>query len=151
MPELSPGVRRQRMVGPALGRVTESMPGGRSGASADRHTLARVPPTEPDEAPLASEPDLLGAALALGARDVPGWSPAETALARDLDPPRPPATLVAALRARIAGGGDPLGEAFCRLRPPELRRADGATYTPAPIVEAMVAWAARRGRPRTGR
>ncbi|MEZ0285222.1 MAG: class I SAM-dependent methyltransferase, partial [Thermoleophilia bacterium] len=87
-----------------------------------------MPPTETDGAPLASEPDLLGAALALGARDVPGWSPAETALARDLDPPRPPAPLVAALRARIGAGGDPLGEAFCRLRPPELRRADGATY-----------------------
>ena len=123
------------------------MPQRRREASVPRHTLARVPPTETDGAPLASEPDLLGAALALGARDVPGWSPAETALARDLDPPRPPAPLVAALRARIAAGGDPLGDAFCRLRPPELRRADGATYTPAPIVEAMVAWSAGEGAP----
>jgi hypothetical protein len=105
-----------------------------------------VPPTEQDE-PLASERALLGAALALGARDVPGWSAAETDLARELDPPRPPAPLVAGLRARIAAGADPLGEAFNRLRPPERRRADGATYTPAPIVESMVAWAAAEGAP----
>jgi adenine-specific DNA-methyltransferase len=121
--------------------------GGRQGPSADRHTLARVPPTETDRAPLASEAALLGAALALGARDVPGWSPAETALARELDPPRPPAPLVAALRARVADGEDPLGDAFCRLRPPEQRRAAGATYTPAPIVESMVAWAVGEGAP----
>jgi hypothetical protein len=106
-----------------------------------------VPPAEHDHPPLASEPALLGAALALGARDVPGWSAAEAALARELDPPRPPEALVRALRARIGEGADPLGEAFCRLRPPEVRRGAGATYTPGPIVASMVAWAAAEGPP----
>ncbi len=106
-------------------------------------------PTEPesDPAALASEPALLGAALALGARDVAGWSPQEAALARALDPPAPPPGLARSLRDAIAAGRDPLGEAFCRLRPPERRRGDGATYTPPAIVDAMVAWAAGEGPP----
>jgi len=33
---------------------------------------------------------------------------------------------------------DPLGEAFRRLRAPEVRRETGATYTPELIVDAMV-------------
>lgn len=146
MPEPSPGDFRQRMVGPARPGGAVYVPAGPE-ASATRHTLARVPPAEPDQAPLASEPALLGAALALGARDVPGWSAAETALARRLDPPPPEPARLAALRARIADGGDPLGEAFCRLRPPEVRRGDGATYTPAAIVASMVAWAEAEGAP----
>ena len=103
--------------------------------------------TDASAAPLASESDLLSAALALGAREVAGWSPQETALARSLDPPAAPPRLARALRAAIAEGADPLGEAFCRLRPPELRRGDGATYTPPAIVESMVAWAAGEGPP----
>ena len=39
-----------------------------AGASAHRHTLARVPLPEPDEAPLSAEPALLGAALAQSSR-----------------------------------------------------------------------------------
>jgi hypothetical protein len=93
---------------------------------------------------ITTEPALAGAALALGARDVPGWSDAETALARAATPP--PGG-VAALRAAIAEGDDPLGAAFCRLRGPERRRPDGATYTPPPIVDAMVGWAARHPGP----
>jgi len=34
-----------------------------------------------------------------------------------------------------------LGNIFCRLRPPAERRKLGAVYTPAPIVDAMLAWA----------
>ena len=63
------------------------------------------------------------------------------------DGPAPPADRLEWLRGAIAGGGDPLGDAFCRLRPAELRRRRGAVYTPRPIVEAMVAWAARHGAP----
>lgn len=91
---------------------------------------------------LTSEPLLVGAGVALGARDVPGWSAAETATAEGAGVVAPPAAVLAALRAAIAEGGDPLGEAFCRLRDPERRRPDGATYTPPAIVDAMVAWAA---------
>lgn len=95
--------------------------------------------------PLLTEPALLGAALALGAGSVAGWSNEETALVRRLRPPEPSASALAALRAEIDAGGDPLGEAFCRLRSPQRRRPDGATYTPAAIVGAMVAWAAGEG------
>lgn len=87
---------------------------------------------------ITTEAALAGAALALGAREVPGWSEGEAALARQATAP----VRVAALRAAIRAGDDPLGAALCRLRPPARRRVDGATYTPAPIVDAMVAWAA---------
>lgn len=43
----------------------------------------------------------------------------------------------------IRRGDDPLGDAFSRLRAPAVRRALGATYTPAPLVDAMIAWARR--------
>ena len=35
---------------------------------------------------------------------------------------------VAGLRARIRAGEDPLGQAFCRIRPPEQRRGAGQTF-----------------------
>jgi len=44
----------------------------------------------------------------------------------------------------IGGGGDPLGDAFCRLRAPAERRTLGATYTPEKLVDAMIAWAKRQ-------
>jgi adenine-specific DNA-methyltransferase len=89
----------------------------------------------------AGEPALVAAALALGAESVPPWSGAERALAARAGAP-PAAEAVAALRATIGAGGDPLGEAFRALRSPAERRPLGATYTPSPIIEAMVAWAA---------
>jgi adenine-specific DNA-methyltransferase len=46
------------------------------------------------------------------------------------------------LREEIRAGGDPLGNAFCALRSPAMRREAGATYTPAPIIRAMGEWAA---------
>lgn len=49
---------------------------------------------------------------------------------------------LAALWTAIAAGGDPLGEAFGRLRDPALRRRMGATYTPPGLVATMVGWAA---------
>ncbi|HEX5314468.1 MAG TPA: N-6 DNA methylase, partial [Gammaproteobacteria bacterium] len=48
---------------------------------------------------------------------------------------------IAEARAQILSGEDPLGAAFCALRSPGERRRHGATYTPAAIVHAMVAWA----------
>ncbi len=91
---------------------------------------------------LAGEEALLAAALRLGAPDVPGWSEQEQALARDAAGAAVDPGLVRALRAGIAAGDDPLGEAFCHLRDARRRRPDGATYTPAAIVEAMTRWAA---------
>jgi SAM-dependent methyltransferase len=49
--------------------------------------------------------------------------------------------LVAHARARILTGQDLLGAEFCSSRSPKQRRQSGATYTPAPIVEAMLEWA----------
>jgi hypothetical protein len=86
-----------------------------------------------------TERDLIALAVALGARDVPGWSPAEDALTADLPPIR--RSIVRSARRRIARGRDPLGEAFCMLRSPEQRRPIGATYTPRKIVISMFKWA----------
>lgn len=46
------------------------------------------------------------------------------------------------LASLIHAGADPLGEAFISLRNPVERRALGATYTPASIVNPMVRWLA---------
>ena len=81
----------------------------------------------------------MAVAVALGARDVLGWSEAEERLAFGL-----PAALgheVADVRRSILDGGDPLGEAFCKIRGVVERRARGATYTPHGIVRSMVDWA----------
>src|SRR5712691_8767747 len=85
---------------------------------------------------------LVGAALALGADQVRGWSEAERALAADA--PRVEESTVRGLREEIRAGHDPMGEAFAGIRAAERRRALGQTYTPAPIVASMVGWAAAR-------
>lgn len=84
---------------------------------------------------LNDEPQLLSAAHALGALDVPSSGP-EPSAAVDLPALGP--RLVTELRRAIARGEDPLGDALCRLRPPSERRPLGATYTPAAVVEAML-------------
>lgn len=56
-------------------------------------------------------------------------------------------SLVRETHAKILAGLDPLGDAFAAVRSPAVRRAEGATYTPAPIVRSMVAWAAAEGNP----
>lgn len=93
--------------------------------------------------PLDSLPGLVGCAISLGAEKVGPLSPAERRLARE---PIEPAT-VRTLRTRILSGQDPLGEAFCALRPAEVRRASGAVYTPDAIVAAITGWAAQRPAP----
>jgi adenine-specific DNA-methyltransferase len=50
---------------------------------------------------------------------------------------------VTGLRARIRAGEDPLGQEFCRIRPPEQRRGAGQTFTPAAVVDSMISWAGR--------
>jgi hypothetical protein len=88
---------------------------------------------------------LVGSALALGARGVPDWSASEEALAR-LAAEAEPGT-VWELREAILAGGDPLGDAFCAAFTAAERRPRGATYTPAAIVEAMLAWTAEHIEP----
>ncbi len=88
---------------------------------------------------LATEADLIAAAATLaGCRE--GWTAAERRLVRDL--PEAPESTVLAVREELAEGGDPLGEAFCRIRSPLTRRLRGAVYTPGDVVDAMVSWSA---------
>ncbi len=94
---------------------------------------------------LTSELSLVSAAVALGALDVAGVSAPETALARKA--PALEKRAVDTLRKKIRAGGDPLGDAFSQIRSSERRRESGATYTPAGIVEAMLAWARKQPTP----
>jgi len=71
--------------------------------------------------------------------DAAGLSRAEIKLVERAPPIDP--YLVAHTCARIRAGQDPLGIEFCSLRSARQRRQRGATYTPAAIVDAMVAWA----------
>jgi adenine-specific DNA-methyltransferase len=93
-----------------------------------------VPTFEAEEA-------LAGAAVRLGAAQVAGWSEAEQRLADAATYPTEGG--ISQVRSQILAGEDPLGEAFCRLRGPAQRRPSGQTFTPAPVVQGMVGWAAR--------
>ena len=88
---------------------------------------------------LATEAELIAAAASL-AGDHSGLSAAEQRLVHNVS--WVSESILAPLRDEIADGGDPLGEAFCRIRPPSARRTQGATYTPADIVDAMISWSA---------
>ena len=96
---------------------------------------------------LDGEPSLLAAALAAGAGDVAGWSEIERKFAAGAPALTHRQAVLQALAEAVGEGLDPLGDAFCRLRTPETRRRDGATYTPPPIVESMVGWAASQRPP----
>lgn len=90
---------------------------------------------------LPDERALVRAALALGADSVGGpLSAAEARLIREVAEEGVSAPDVPAIRRAIEDGADPLGDAFCVLRPGEVRRPDGAVYTPSRIVEPMVDW-----------
>jgi predicted RNA methylase len=91
-----------------------------------------------------SERDLAAIAAALAGPDAP-FTRAERALVRKAPAPSP--KHLQQLRRAIARGDDPLGSAFCQLRSPELRREQGAVYTPRPIIDAMVKWAAGEDTP----
>jgi len=88
-----------------------------------------------------SERELAAAARMLGAEAVGPLSAAEKSLlmaASSVDLPR---KIVSVLKEMIRDGHDPLGDIFCALRSSEVRRENGATYTPAPIVQTMIDWA----------
>ena len=94
------------------------------------------------EVPLIHEIELVAAAMALGAGDVPGLSPQERALLKACVPLGKSEAL--AIRRSIRDGADPLGSAFSRIRSADQRRESGATYTPPGIVDAMLAWSAEQ-------
>jgi adenine-specific DNA-methyltransferase len=93
---------------------------------------------------------LVDLAARLGAATVPGWSGTEQRLAatarQHSQRNAGPAVDLAALRASIQAGEDPLGEVFCRLRGRAERRALGQTFTPQPVIESMISGAARAAR-----
>jgi adenine-specific DNA-methyltransferase len=95
------------------------------------------------------EADLAAVANAMGASSVRGLSPAEKALLDNL--PRSRSLFLDQalqhVQELVHKGRDPLGDAFCSLRPPEHRRRLGATYTPAAIVESMLDWAVSQIQP----
>ncbi len=95
---------------------------------------------------LTTEAHLLACAAALGAAQVGDWSPLERQQVAGRLPDLPAGT-IATLQRLIRASHDPLGEAFARLRSPLERRPLGATYTPLPIVAAMIDWAAEQGEP----
>jgi adenine-specific DNA-methyltransferase len=91
-----------------------------------------------------SEGALAAAALALGAEEAGGrLTSAEIDLGKAAGNP-PSKKILAALKELIRAGEDPLGDIFSVLRPSEDRRQNGATYTPTPIVQTMVDWAAAK-------
>lgn len=104
--------------------------------------MARGEPSSSDA--LDSIDALLSAALQLGASEVQGWSDEERALAKRAPTP---SVDVAPLRALIKDGGDPLGEAYCRIRNGDERRGLGQTYTPGTIITSMLDWSASEGVP----
>ncbi len=91
---------------------------------------------------IATEAELVGLALALGAERLGPLTPPERKVAKAAAPVA--RAVVTAARATIARGDDPLGDAFSTLRSPLERRPMGATYTPRAIVSTMVAWGAQR-------
>jgi adenine-specific DNA-methyltransferase len=107
-------------------------------------TLADYYELEMDASWLRNESDLVSAALSLGARKIRGWSSQEERLAKQAKPI--PAELTAQIARRIRSGHDPLGSALCRLRPPEIRRTLGATYTPIAIISSMLGWASAQNK-----
>lgn len=98
---------------------------------------------DPNE--ISSEEQLAQVAYCLGASTVRGLSPQEDALFQK--GPSHVESLAGRAFAEIQKGRDPLGEAFCSLRSPLIRRASGAIYTPPMIVEAMTQWTSFHSEP----
>ncbi|WP_340133757.1 Eco57I restriction-modification methylase domain-containing protein [Pseudomonas sp. LF-5] len=95
-----------------------------------------------------SETDLVALTLALGAEGAGGvLSDEESALANTASHQLVDNSKLNELRDLIKKGEDPLGDIFSLLRSSEVRRERGATYTPMPIVQAMVDWAVANKKP----
>lgn len=106
-----------------------------------------VPSETLDGMDIETVPSLVSLALALGAEDAGDLSAAERRLVDEAHGARTTAALVRGVRGMIRRGEDPLGDAYCTIRSPEERRPLGQTYTPRPIIEAMLRWASDHGDP----
>ena len=106
-----------------------------------------VPSETLDGMDIETVPSLVSLALALGAEDAGDLRAAEKWLVDEAHGARTTAALVRGVRGMIRRGEDPLGDAYCTIRSPEERRPLGQTYTPRPIIEAMLRWASDHGDP----
>lgn len=95
---------------------------------------------------IPTEKDLAAACLALIDGSA-GLSSIEKKLARSVMSAGRKKPETERVRKEIQRGGDPLGEAFSSVRSAAVRRAAGAIYTPAPIVQSMMSWVAAQGQP----
>lgn len=111
---------------------------------ASASSVRREPARDEAMMAVASERELAALAFILAGPDA-SLTETERAIVPEGSAPR--LDVLKQLRDTIGQGDDPLGSAFCRLRSPEVRRRQGAVYTPRPIVDAMVAWAAGEGIP----
>jgi adenine-specific DNA-methyltransferase len=84
---------------------------------------------------------LVGVAMALvgKARITEGETLALEGVAKCRD-----SALIADVRAAVAEGLDPLGDAYCAINSPEQRRERGQTFTPGHVVAGMFAWVKRQ-------
>jgi SAM-dependent methyltransferase len=92
------------------------------------------------------EPELIAIALALIGESAE-LSPVERRIAARYKRRVPSRALLAATKAAITRGEDPLGDALIALRPAAARRKVGAVYTPAIIIDSMLEWAKAEGTP----
>ncbi|MYB62814.1 MAG: N-6 DNA methylase [Gemmatimonadetes bacterium] len=101
--------------------------------------------TNQDVGIVSDEASLAALSMALGAATVPHVAKQEVVLRKNA--PDISDQLIAITRDKIKAGDDPLGDAFCELRPASQRRENGAVYTPFTIVKAMLSWADSVGVP----
>ena len=94
---------------------------------------------------IPNEHTLAALAVKVGACSIQGVSDDEASIIDDLSEISD--DLVVTTLREIDDGGDPLGDAFCRVRTSERRRQDGAVYTPLPIIGSMLDWAEDVGVP----
>lgn len=107
-----------------------------------------VPSETLDDMNIRTIPSLVALAAALGAEETGDLSAAERRLLDEQDQDAAPAAeLVLRASSLIRRGEDPLGDAYCAIRSPGERRPLGQTYTPRPIIEAMLRWASDHGTP----
>lgn len=107
-----------------------------------------VPSETLDDMSIRTIPSLVSLAAALGAEETGDLSTAERRLIDEQDQDAAPAAeLAPRATALIRRGEDPLGDAYCTIRSPGERRPLGQTYTPRPIIEAMLHWASDHGTP----
>lgn len=107
-----------------------------------------VPSETLDDMNIRTIPSLVALAAALGAEETGDLSAAERRLLDEQDQDAAPAAeLVLRAASLIRRGEDPLGDAYCAIRSPGERRPLGQTYTPHPIIEAMLHWASDHGTP----